>query len=31
MGSHAKVEELHARGIERIFNSKEKAEQYSED
>ena len=27
----AKVEELHARGIERVFNSKEKAEQYSED
>jgi hypothetical protein len=27
----AKVEELQARAVERIFNSKEKAEQYSED
>jgi hypothetical protein len=27
----AKVEELQARSVERIFNSKEKAEQYSED
>jgi hypothetical protein len=27
----AKVEELQARSIERVFNSKEKAEQYSED
>jgi len=27
----AKVEELQARAVERIFNSKEKAEQYSKD
>ena len=27
----AKVEELHARAVERIFNSKEKAEQYSKE
>jgi hypothetical protein len=27
----AKVEELQARSVERVFNSKEKAEQYSED
>ena len=29
--SMAKVEELQARSVERVFNSKEKAEQYSED
>ena len=27
----SKVEELHARGVEGVFNSKEKAEQCSED
>jgi hypothetical protein len=27
----AKVEELQARAVERIFNSKEKAEQYSKE
>ena len=27
----AKVEELHARSVKRIFNSKEKAEQYSKE
>ena len=27
----ANVEELQARSVERVFNSKEKAEQYSED
>ena len=27
----AKVEELQARSVDKIFNSKEKAEQYSED
>jgi hypothetical protein len=27
----AKVEELQARSVDRVFNSKEKAEQYSED
>jgi hypothetical protein len=27
----AKVEEIQARSVERVFNSKEKAEQYSKD
>ncbi|HZA68629.1 MAG TPA: hypothetical protein VE548_02945 [Nitrososphaeraceae archaeon] len=27
----AKVEELQARSVDKVFNSKEKAEQYSED
>ena len=31
MGSMAKVEELQARSVDKVFDSKEKAEQYSKD